>query len=216
MADHLVAPRHQPALAFGRRIRRPDLGQISGRIEAGERPGVDLVGLYMGVRDRLHLQRIGDHHRFTNGAKTRDTAMQLPVASITTSSVARSSLPSPPAPSASCRSGPHAAASLPDHHLAKGAVDIDPDHTSHPYLHLFDNRSGGATRQLRIRALSATGRVAEAASYEHELAAQRSDRPARTFVLPVPLSRMVAPYAAITQTTAETRHRSSHTGYQCY
>jgi hypothetical protein len=62
MADHLVAPRHQSAPSFGCRIGRPDLGQIAGRIEAGKRPGVDLVGLYMGVGDRLHLQRIGDHH----------------------------------------------------------------------------------------------------------------------------------------------------------
>ena len=48
----------------------------------------------------------------------------------------------------------------------------------------------------RIRALSATGRVAEAASYKLELEAHRIDRPARTFVLPVPLSRTVAPYTA--------------------
>jgi hypothetical protein len=33
MADHLVAPRHQPAKPFGCRIGRPDLGQIAGRIE---------------------------------------------------------------------------------------------------------------------------------------------------------------------------------------
>ncbi|MDF2809622.1 MAG: hypothetical protein K0S56_653 [Microvirga sp.] len=35
----------------------------------------------------------------------------------------------------------------------------------------------------------------------------------RTFVLPVPRSRIVAPYAAILETAAEHRHRESHTGY---
>ena len=35
------------------------------------------------------------------------------------------------------------------------------------------------------------------ASYKHELTAQRTERPARTFVLPVPLSRMLAAYTLI-------------------
>jgi len=61
-----------------------------------------------------------------------------------------------------------------------------------------------ATRHLRIRALGATGRVAEAASYKRELAAHRIHRPARTFVLPVPLSRMLAAYA-----TSQRRGRTS-------
>ncbi|MGB8525313.1 MAG: hypothetical protein WCD75_00415, partial [Rhodoplanes sp.] len=51
----------------------------------------------------------------------------------------------------------------------------------------------------------ATGRVAEAASYKHELTAHRTRRPARTFVLPAPLSRMVAPYAAINLIAAGTK-----------
>jgi transposase-like protein len=42
----------------------------------------------------------------------------------------------------------------------------------------------------------------------------RTHRPARTFVLPVPLSRMVAPYAAILEIAAGHRHRDLHTGYQ--
>jgi hypothetical protein len=60
-----------------------------------------------------------------------------------------------------------------------------------------NKREQRATRQLRIRALGATGRVAEAASYKHELTAQRTERPARIFVLPVPLSRMLAAYTLI-------------------
>ena len=168
MADHLVAPRHQSAKPFGCRIGRPDLGQIAGRIEAGQRPGVDLVGLYMGVRDRLHLQRIGDHHalherrqdprhrhavaggldhHLVGGQKLLAETFQR-----RTRHVDPAHMPQP--------------AGFPDHHLAKGAVGIDPDHTSHPcLLSIKSEGSGGATRQLRIRALSATGRVAEAATY---------------------------------------------------
>ena len=40
------------------------------------------------------------------------------------------------------------------------------------------------------------------------------DRPARTFVFPVPLSRMVGPYAAVAPNAAEYQHRETHTGYQ--
>ena len=64
VAHHLVAPGHQPAQPLGRRVRRPDLRQIARRMEARQRPRVDLVGLHMGVRDSLHLQRIGDHNPF--------------------------------------------------------------------------------------------------------------------------------------------------------
>ncbi|WP_420376836.1 ATP-binding protein, partial [Sinorhizobium medicae] len=38
-------------------------------------------------------------------------------------------------------------------------------------------------------------------------------RPARTFVLPVPLSRMVTPHATIHKIAAEHQHRRSYTGY---
>ena len=60
-----------------------------------------------------------------------------------------------------------------------------------------NRRERRATRQLRIRALGATGRVAEAVSYQLELEAHGMHRPARTFVLPVPLSRMLAAYTPV-------------------
>ncbi len=41
-------------------------------------------------------------------------------------------------------------------------------------------------------------------------------RPARTFVLPVLLSRMVTPYATIHKIAAEHQHRRSYTGYECH
>ena len=75
-----------------------------------------------------------------------------------------------------------------------------PASSASPFL--VRKRELRATRHLRIRALGATGQVAGAASYKHELSAHRIDRPARTCVLPVPLSRMVSPYAAVGKTAA--------------
>jgi hypothetical protein len=61
VAHDLVAPRRYAALALRIGVGRPNLGQKPRREQARQRPGVNLVGLYMRVRDRLHLQRIGDH-----------------------------------------------------------------------------------------------------------------------------------------------------------
>ena len=60
-----------------------------------------------------------------------------------------------------------------------GAMGVDADYASHPFLLSVDQTERRATRQPRIRALSATGQVAEAANYKHELAAQhtRTARP---------------------------------------
>jgi hypothetical protein len=60
--DDLIAARNETAFALRHGIRRPDLREISRRIQTGERAGVDLVGLHMRVRDRLHLERVCDHH----------------------------------------------------------------------------------------------------------------------------------------------------------
>ena len=62
MPHDLITPRHQPAFAFGHRIRCPYLGQVSGRVQTCERAGVDFISLNVGIGDRLHLQRIGDDH----------------------------------------------------------------------------------------------------------------------------------------------------------
>jgi hypothetical protein len=59
MSDDLIAPRHQAAPALGLGIGQPHLGQEAGRVQRRQDAGVDLVGLDVGVGDRLHLQRIG-------------------------------------------------------------------------------------------------------------------------------------------------------------
>ena len=67
VAHHLVASRNQPAQPLGGCIRRPYLGQIASRVQACQCPRVDLVGLHMGMCDRLHLQRVGDRHPLHEG-----------------------------------------------------------------------------------------------------------------------------------------------------
>jgi len=62
MPHDLVTSRDQPALAFGLRVGRPNLRQIPGCVQTGERAGIDLIGLDVGLGDRLHLQRIADDH----------------------------------------------------------------------------------------------------------------------------------------------------------
>jgi hypothetical protein len=55
---------------------------------------------------------------------------------------------------------------FPEHHLGKGSVKIHANHASHQLLLLCCIQwEQWATRQLRIRALGATGSVAGAASY---------------------------------------------------
>lgn len=41
-------------------VRLPDLRQKAGGMQLCEHNGVDLIGLYLRVRDRSHLQRVGD------------------------------------------------------------------------------------------------------------------------------------------------------------
>jgi hypothetical protein len=90
----------------------------------------------MGMGDGLDLKWIGDHHRFTCGDKTRDTAMQFPVASITTSSVFLNCLPNPSravqvmSTRPSCRVTPFSQITT----SPKGAVDVYADYASHARL----------------------------------------------------------------------------------
>ena len=87
---------------------------------------------------------------------------------------------------------------LPENHLAKGSVSIYSDYASHARL-LFVQRTGAAgyttttdSRSRRNRASRRGGQLVTRAR-----SSTSKDRPARTFVLPAPLSRMVTPYAAI-------------------
>ena len=136
MPHDLIAPRHQPALAFSLRVGRPDLRQVACRLQAGERAGIDLVGLYVSLGDRLDLQRIGDNyprHEWRQRARhPHAVGGRLDHHLITWQQALAKSL--------QCgarhinparRSKP---AVFPEHHLTESSVDIDPDHPSHSHL----------------------------------------------------------------------------------
>jgi hypothetical protein len=136
MPHDLVAPRHQPALAFGLRVRCPHLRQVPRRLQTGERASINLVGLYVSLGDRLHLQRIGDNHprhewrqnprhrhavggRFDNHLITGQQGL------------GKSLQRSPRHINAARMSEP---AVLPKHHLPESSVDVDANHPSHSHL----------------------------------------------------------------------------------
>ena len=165
--DDLVAPRHQAAPALGLGIGQPDLGQEAGRMQRRQDTGVDLVGLDVGVGDRLHLQRIGHDHAGHVGAEhahhRHRVAGRLEHDLVVLGQAAAEALepraghvdptvpPQPPV--------------LPEHHLGERPMDVHTDHAPHPIPSSSWPRERWAARQLRIRARSATGRVAGAASY---------------------------------------------------
>lgn len=64
-------------------------------MQAGERAGVDLSVFTWACAIAFTCRGLAITTRATDGDSTRDTAMQLPVASITTSSVACSLLANP-------------------------------------------------------------------------------------------------------------------------
>jgi hypothetical protein len=88
---------------------------------------------------------------------------------------------------------------LPYHHLAEGSVDVDADHTAHANLLSLPITTGAAGRRDNYGfALSAQpGESQRWPATNSSSKLMHVDRPARTFVLPVPLSRMLAAYTSI-------------------
>jgi len=121
----------------------------------------------MRVGDRLNLQGLTVITRGTNGDSTRTTA--IAAGRLDDHLIARLQALA----KALQRRAGHVSPTerpesslFPGDHLRKSAVDVHADHASHFSPPLVDSkRERGARRHLRIRALSATGRVAEAASY---------------------------------------------------
>jgi hypothetical protein len=158
--DYLVAARHQPPQSFGIGVRQPDLRQEVGGPQRRQHPGIDLVGLDVRVGDRLDLQRVGDdhprhigrqdmNHRHGIAGRLDDDLVLLTKAATE---------PFQPGPGHADASSRTQFSLLPEHHLGKGPMDVHADHTSHQLLLLcFVQWEQWATRQLRIRALGATG-----------------------------------------------------------
>ena len=145
MANDLIAAGRQPALALSLRIRRPDLRQISGREQARQRPRIDLVGLSVGVGDRLHLQRVGDHDP---GRERRENPRRRHrvAARCDDRLVGRMQLPAEPFEGGPGPVDPAEAAKpalFPYRRLAKGPVDVDANHPPRQRLPAITCGSGG-------------------------------------------------------------------------
>jgi len=75
MPHDLVAPCRRPSLAFRRGVRRPDLRQVAGRLQTGERAGIYLVCLDVSLRDPFTCSGLAMITLATKGVSTRDTPM---------------------------------------------------------------------------------------------------------------------------------------------
>ena len=127
--------------------------------------------------------------------------MQLPVASITTSSVARRVLPKPSS-RRPCHVDPARMpkpTTFPDHHLPEGSVGVDPEsHVSFiPPLGQSQRGAVGDTTTTGSALSAQPGESQRRPTTNTSSQLNVRERPAHTFVLPAPQSRMVAPYAML-------------------
>jgi hypothetical protein len=183
-------------------------------MQARQNSCVDLVGLDMRMGERPEPE--ADWRRRRVSRRAREPAPRP--------SCCRSSRPRPhrllagscqtlPTPCASCRRA--GAPQLPlfaDDYFREGTVYVR-SHASDPSPSL-QSTGAWATRQLRIRARSATGRVEEAANYKHELSLNRTQRLARTWC-----SRRLYPgwshlMPGPPGSQPDKRRRNLHTGYK--
>jgi len=136
MPHDLIAPRREPALAFGSGIGSPDLRQIAGRVQTGERTGINLVRLYVSLGDRFDLQRIGDDHprhewgQHPGHAHTVGSCLDHHLIACQ-QALAKSLQCGQRHVNAAGRSKP---AVFPEHHLTESSVDVDANHPSHSHL----------------------------------------------------------------------------------
>jgi len=150
-------------------VGQPHRGQVVGRQQPRQHRCIDLVGLDLGLGDRPGLLRVGDHH-------PTHLALQQPrdrigVAGRLQGHLVGDAEAVSEAPQRLRRqldpSGLPDHAVLPDGDLGELAVHVQPDASSHPappFLELAEGAQAGK-RHLRIRARSASGRVAGAAMY---------------------------------------------------
>ncbi len=150
-------------------VGQPARGQKAGGQQLGQHLGVDLVGLYLRLGDRPGLRRVRDDY-------ARDVALEQPRDRVGVAGRLErdlvgggEALGEEPELFRRRLDLSHRAHDpvLPDGDLGELAVDVEPDAPSHAALlfQMVDVGEQAGKRHLRIRALSATGRVAGAAKY---------------------------------------------------
>jgi hypothetical protein len=151
-------------------VGQPHRRQVVGRQQLREHLGVDRVGLDLGLGDRARLRRVGhDHARHASLEQARDrvrVARRLQRDLI----AGHQAVGEQPQRLRCRRDPPHLPdhARLPDRDLPELAMHIKPNAPTRHCLTPFDRLDAGepaGKRHLRIRARSATGRVAGAAKY---------------------------------------------------
>ena len=142
-----------------------DLGQKSGRQQLAERPGVDLVGLYLGLGDRPHLAGVGDHHPADVGLEHSRYLKRRPRRLERHLVVRRQALGEQLKLGGAGLDAPGRAqlAAVLDRHLAEVAVDVQGDRSHIASFGDGVKETQRAKRHRRIRARSTTGQVAGAA-----------------------------------------------------
>src|ERR1700758_3810349 len=186
----LVAARHLAAERLCRLVGDPDLRQKAAGIELGQYPGIDLIGLDLGMRNKPDLLRIGDNYPTDVRSDYRGNRSRI-AGGFDDDNVALGQLLGKFLQRLATHDDTPQTAELavfPGHRLGKGAVNIQSNDPHFPYSVLDrSNGSSRATRDLLIRARSASGPVARGGHVTSSGSQPRvCRRPARTFVLPTP------------------------------
>jgi len=136
MPDNLIATRHKPAHPLSRRIRGPDLRQVTCGMQAGQRCRIDFVGLHVGMGDRFHLERIGNHHPIHMGRQNPGHRHAVS-GRLYHHLIRLLQLPAEPLQGRAGHIDPTfmpGQTVLPNHHFPEGPVDIYSDYASHTRL----------------------------------------------------------------------------------
>ena len=206
-ADELRAAREPAPHRADALVRRPDAVELAGPQQLGQRPGVEAVGLRSRLADAGVARRDDDHPRDMRLEDPRRSPTRCRSPPARPSRARRGSARTAPTLRAVPRSGPPSAAGPPRRSPPRRSRD---EHPARPLAPAPPRRrrSGEPVgkRHRRIRARSATGQVAGAATEKPGLEAHRPKRPAQPAFSRRPLSQSAEPKPA--PRTTETLQRA--------
>lgn len=217
MPHDLVAAGDKSAQPFRGRVRRPDLRQVADCMQARQRRRIDLVGLDMRMGDRLHLQRIGDHHTSDVGCKHAGDRHAVSRRLYDNLVRLLQKLSAKPFQGGSGHIDPSFGPGytvLPDHHLPEGPMDIYGNDTSHARLPCKWKCGSGGQHDNYGFALPA-----QPGESQRRPATNTSSQLIEWIGRPAPsCSRCLCPgcsqHTSRSQKPGERWHRDHHTGYQ--